>query len=68
MWSEDQSLSCWIPQVRPADIVVSENLILYPFTVNRQNGSGENGTDKLLWTKYYTDKMVLDKMVWTKCS
>ncbi len=31
-----------------------------------QNGSGQNGTDKMVWTKWYTDKMVLDKMVWTK--
>src|SRR6218665_4042389 len=22
--------------------------------------------DKMVWTKWYTDKMVLDKMVWTK--
>ena len=27
---------------------------------------GQNGTDKMIWTKWYTDKMVLDKMVWTK--
>ena len=31
-----------------------------------QNGSGQNGTDKMVWTKWYTDKMALDKMVWTK--
>src|SRR6218665_3010416 len=31
-----------------------------------QNGSGQNGTDKMVWTKWYTDKMVLDKMVRTK--
>ena len=31
-----------------------------------QNGSGKNGTDKMVWTKWYADKMVLDKMVWTK--
>ena len=47
-----------------------------------QNGSGQNGTDKMVWTKWYTDKMVYgqngigqnsmgkwqatDKMVWTK--
>src|SRR6218665_2942446 len=31
-----------------------------------QNGSGQNGTDKMVWTKWYTDKMVLDKMAWTK--
>src|SRR6218665_2424977 len=23
---------------------------------------GQNGTDKMVWTKWYTDKMVLDKM------
>ena len=31
-----------------------------------QNGSGQNGTDKMVWTKLYTDKMALDKMAWTK--
>jgi len=33
--------------------------------VTGQNGSGQNGTDKMVWTKWYTDKMVglLDKMV-----
>src|SRR6218665_2706563 len=31
-----------------------------------QNGSGQNGTDKMVWRKWYTDKMALDKMVWTK--
>src|SRR6218665_3214669 len=31
-----------------------------------QNGSGQNGTDKMVWTKWYTDKMVLDKMARTK--
>src|SRR6218665_4148177 len=31
-----------------------------------QNGNGQNGTDKMVWTKLYTDKMVLDKMAWTK--
>ena len=31
-----------------------------------QNGSGQNGTDKMVCTKWYTDKMVLDKMVCTK--
>ena len=35
-------------------------------TVLGQNGSGQNGTDKMEWTKWYTDKMVLDKMVRTK--
>src|SRR6218665_3498980 len=34
--------------------------------VTGQNGSGQNGTDKMVWTKWYTDKMSLDKMVWTK--
>ena len=34
--------------------------------VTGQNGSGQNGTYKMVWTKWYTDKMVLDKMVWTK--
>ena len=31
-----------------------------------QNGSGQNGTDKMVWTKWYTDKMVLDKTIRTK--
>ena len=31
-----------------------------------QNGSGQNGMDKMVWTKWYTDKMISDKMVWTK--
>ena len=34
--------------------------------VTGQNGSRQNGTDKMVWTKWYTDKMVLDKMVRTK--
>jgi len=34
--------------------------------VTGQNGSGQNGTDKMVWTKWYMDKMVWDKMVWTK--
>ena len=40
-----------------------------------QNGSGQNGRNKMVWTKWYTDKMVgqngtdkmvgpTDKMVW----
>ena len=46
------------------------------FSVTGQNGSGQNGTDKMVWTKWYTDKMVTgqngigqngtDKMVQTK--
>ena len=31
-----------------------------------QNGSGQNGTDKMVWPKWYMDKMALDKMAWTK--
>jgi len=34
--------------------------------VTGQNGSGQNGMDKMVWTKWYTDKMALDKMEWTK--
>ena len=34
--------------------------------VTGQNGSGQNGTDKMVWTNWYTDIMVLDKMAWTK--
>ena len=26
--------------------------------VTGQNGSGQNGTDKMVWTKWYMDKMV----------
>jgi len=37
-----------------------------PLGVLGQNGSGQNGTDKMVWTKWYTDKMVLDKMARTK--
>ena len=36
------------------------------FVVTGQNGSGLNGTDKVVWTKWYTDKMVLEKMALTK--
>ena len=39
---------------------------MHPGMVLGQNGSGQNGTDKMVWTKWYTDKMALDKMVWTK--
>ena len=31
-----------------------------------QNGSGQNVTDKMVWTKWYSDKMVVDKMGRTK--
>ena len=44
----------------------SHTYILYILRVLGQNGSGQNGTDKMVWTKWYTDKMVLDKMVQTK--
>ena len=30
-----------------------------------QNGSGQNDTDKMVWTKCYTDKMLIDKLVRT---
>ena len=42
-----------------------------------QNGSKQNGTDKMVWTKWYTDKMVwtkwhrqngTDKILWIKSS
>ena len=35
-------------------------------TVYGQNGIGQNATDKMVWTKRFTDKMVLDKMVQIK--
>src|SRR6218665_1125730 len=41
-------------------VLLGKNMVL------GQNGSGQNGTDKMVWTKWYTDKMVLDKMAWTK--
>ena len=28
-----------------------------------QNDSGQNGTDKMVWTICYTDKMLIDKIV-----
>ena len=34
--------------------------------VLRQNGSGQNGTNKMVLAKWYTEKMSLDKMVRTK--
>ena len=34
----------------------------YELMVLGQNGSGQNDTDKMVWRKWYTDKMVLDKM------
>jgi len=34
--------------------------------VTGENSSGQNGTDKMVCTKWYTDKMSLDKMAWTK--
>src|SRR6218665_2786272 len=36
------------------------------YMVTGQNGSGQNGTDKMLWTTCYTDKIALDKMDRTK--
>jgi len=41
-------------------------VFIIKYLVTGQNGSGQNGTDKMVWTKWYTDKMVLDKMVWAK--
>jgi len=34
--------------------------------VTGQNGSGQNDADKMVLRKQFTNKMVLDKMVWTK--
>src|SRR6218665_75820 len=48
---------------------LGSTLIHVRLLINRvlgQNGSGQNGTDKMVWTKWYTDKMVLDQMVRTK--
>src|SRR6218665_3910735 len=50
-------------------ILINGNLMWWQWGaegVLGQNGSGQNGTDKMVWTKWYTDKMALDKMVWTK--
>src|SRR6218665_3318113 len=47
-------------------LIMSSEPILPLRTVTGHNGSGQNGTDKMVWTKWYTDKMALDKMVWTK--
>src|SRR6218665_3877040 len=38
----------------------------YAVYTSLQMVTGQNGTDKMVWTKWYTDKMVLDKMVSTK--
>ena len=37
--------------------------IALDLTVLGQNGSGQNGTDKMVWTICYVDKRVLNKMV-----
>jgi len=39
---------------------------LYLTWIQGQNGNGQNGTDKMVWTKWYMDKMALDKMARTK--
>jgi len=39
---------------------------IYIYMVAGQNGTGQNGTDKMVRTKWYEDKMVPDKMVRTK--
>src|SRR6218665_3622170 len=51
----------WFLSVSPS---VTQQKVKHHFKlVTGQNGSGQNGTDKMVWTKWYTDKMVLDKMV-----
>ena len=47
-------------------VEIAEQMVSWLQGVAGQNGSGQNGTDKMVWTKWYRDKMVLDKMVWTK--
>src|SRR6218665_3618051 len=53
--SEAQSQYLRVTSARPLGVLVLG-----------QNGSGQNGTDKMVWTKWHTDKMALDKMIWTK--
>src|SRR6218665_2161361 len=44
--------------------------IIYIYLVVGQNGSGQNGTDKMVWTKWYGQNGIgqngTDKLVWTK--
>ena len=49
---------CIIQLNRPTAVII--------ITVLGQNGSRQNGTDKMVWTKWYTDKKSLDKMVRTQ--
>ena len=51
-WIEDEGVFYWG--------------IIVIWTVLGQNDRGQNGTDKMVWTKWYTDKMVSAKMVWSK--
>src|SRR6218665_4144745 len=75
-WSRSRPLACVVRDSNPGQ---GRNLkqdfcfIRTPAVVKAchpwvlgQYGSGQNGTDKMVWTKWYTDKMALDKMVWRK--
>ena len=45
-------------------------VFIQPYRVTGQNGSGQNGTDKMVWTKWYGQNGMgqngMDKMAWTK--
>src|SRR6218665_2204477 len=71
MLCELQSSQRWHNIQMPTNIYINNihmhtNIYIYIYMVTGQNGSGQNGTDKMVWTQWYTDKMVWDKMVWTK--
>jgi len=50
----------WLPggETRPAGHLHLVLCGVGPVWVLGQNGSGQNGMDKMVWTKGYTDKMV----------
>jgi len=60
-------ISCKGSTITPRRTVWDYSISLHiAILVLGQNGSGQNGKDKIVWTKWYMDKTVLDKMVWTK--
>ena len=48
------------------NIFIANTALIQGQPRREQNGRGQNGTDKMVWTKWYTDKIVLGKMVRTK--